>query len=135
MLQQPRGVGGVRQDIDRCRRDTSVTGEESRAAIQGASAASCHVRGAASTEGSLGKLQGNSNAKPRGKWMEDMESRYKVWGSEEEFGATHSIRREIGKRSRMKDWESKGGDEASESADREWATRNVDLRFIDLAFS
>ena len=64
LLPQPRNVG---QDIDRGRRDTSVTGRESRAAVQGASAAMRRGSSAVSTEGSQGRSQAGGNAKPKWK--------------------------------------------------------------------
>lgn len=64
LLPQPRGAA---QDIDRGRRDTSVTGRESRAAVQGASAAMRRGSSAVSTEGSQGRSQGQGGGKPKWK--------------------------------------------------------------------
>lgn len=64
-LPQPRN--SATQDIDRGRKDTSVTGRESRAAVQGASAAMRRGTSAVSTEGSQGRAHAGASSKPKWK--------------------------------------------------------------------
>lgn len=54
-------------EIDRGRTDSSVTGRESRAAVQGAQHAMRRGSSAVSTEGSQGRPQASGNAKPKWK--------------------------------------------------------------------